>query len=50
MEKKITVYVVVVGEKRVAYPTNSLAGKAIETLALFGVSAELEKEKRTVSF
>lgn len=49
MEKKITVYVVTANSQESVYATKSQANGAIETLAKFGVTAELTQVKRTVT-
>ena len=49
MEKKITVYVVTANSIESVYPTKSQANKVIENLDTFGITAELNQEKRTVT-
>ena len=49
MEKKITVYVVTANSIESVYPTKSQANKVIENLGTFGITAELNQEKRTVT-
>ena len=49
MEKKITVYVVSANSKESVYATKSQANNAIETLAKFGLTAELTQGKRIVT-
>lgn len=49
MEKKITVYVVKAADKEQVYPTQSRAKDVVATLEAFGVTAEIEKVKRTVT-
>lgn len=49
MEKKITVHVVKVGDKTAPFASAARAAEAVKLLALFGVEAEVEKEKRVVT-
>lgn len=49
MEKKITVYVVSTNSQESVYATKSQANNAIDTLAKFGIVAELTQDKRTVT-
>ena len=49
MEKKITVYVVTLGERQVAYLTKGEAEKAVAVLNAFGLTASYETAKRTAT-
>lgn len=53
MQKKITVYVVTVGEgeeaKKATFTTKSKSNEAVELLEKFDVKAEIVTEKRTVT-
>lgn len=49
MEKKITVYVVRANEQEQNFATVSRANDAVELLAKFGVVAEVEKVKKTIT-
>lgn len=49
MEKTITVYIVIVGDKHVNYPTRSQAEKTCETLDKFGIESTIEQRKKTIT-
>lgn len=49
MEKFITVYIVKQNEVEQVYPTKAQAQRVVDTLAIYGHTAELEQTKRKVT-